>query len=141
MHKHSAHSFAQHLNKSVTSCLTEAQKHKLSFIAIPAISCCVFGRKADLCANHHHMLDPVLPHRQIWPDSVWSSSLPNLAILFDHMHHPLTPVHFSSSHSILALSTFVLAFLFLYYCSLQILKLSLSHFHLLSSKLALALLS
>ena len=56
---------------------------------------------------------------------------PRLAILFDHMH-PLSPVHFSSSHSLLAFSTFVSVFL--YYRSLQISKPSLSHFHLLASK-------
>ena len=50
-HEHSAHSFAQHLKKSVTSCLMEAQKHKLSSIAMPAISCGVFGGDADLCAK------------------------------------------------------------------------------------------
>ena len=65
--------------------------------------------------------------RRSWPDFVWSLSLPRLAILFDHM----SPVHFSSSHSLLAFSTFVSVF---YYSSLQISKPSLSHFYLLSTK-------
>ena len=69
--------------------------------------------------------------RRSWPDFVWSLSLPRLAILFDHMH-PLSPVHFSSSHSPLAFSTFVSVFL--YHRLLQILKPMLSHSHLLSSK-------
>ena len=73
------------------------------------------------------------PRRRSWPDFVWSLSLPRLAISFNHMHS-LSPVHFSSSHSRLAFSTFVLVFLFLYYLSLQISKPSLLHFHLLSSK-------
>ena len=73
------------------------------------------------------------PHRRSWPDFVWSLSLPRLAILLDHMH-PLSPVHFSSSHSLLAFSTFASVLLFLNYSSLQISKPSLSHFHVLSSK-------
>ena len=73
------------------------------------------------------------PRRGSWPDFVWSLSLLFLAISFDHMH-PLSPVHFSSSHSLPAFSTFISIFLFLYYHSLQISKPSLSHFHLLSSK-------
>ena len=54
------------------------------------------------------------PRRQSWPDFVWLLSLLFLAISFDHMH-PLSPVHFSSSHSLPAFSTFVSVFLFLYY--------------------------
>ena len=50
----------------------------------------------------------------------------------DEDMHPLSPVYFSSSHSLLAFSRFVLVFL--YYCSLQISKPSLSLFHLFSSK-------
>ena len=73
------------------------------------------------------------PRRRSWPDFVWSLSLLFLAISFDHMH-PLSPVHFSSSHSLPTFSTFVSVFLFLYNYSLQISKPSLSHFHLLSSK-------
>ena len=63
----------------------------------------------------------------------WSVSIPLLAISFDHIH-PLSLVHFSSFHSVLAFSTFVLVFLFLYYCTLQISKPLLLYFHLLSSK-------
>ena len=59
------------------------------------------------------------PRRRSWPDFVWSLSLPRLAIFFDHMH-PFSTVHFSSSHSLLAFSTFASVFLFFCYHSLQI---------------------
>jgi len=39
------------LKQSVTSCLMEAVKHNLSSIAIPAISCGVFGGRPDESAN------------------------------------------------------------------------------------------
>ena len=65
---------------------------------------------------HHHITCWIryCPRRRSWPDFIWSLSLPRLAISFDHMH-PLSPVHFSSSQSLLAFSTFASAFLFLYY--------------------------
>ena len=91
------------------------------------------NNSSDSSSSSYHMLDPVLPRRRSWPDFMWSLSLPRLAISFNHMH-PLFPVHFSSSHSLLAFSTFVSVFLFLYYHSLQISKASLSHFDLFSSK-------
>ena len=89
----------------------------------------------QLESYHHHITCWIwyFPRRRSWPDFVWSLSLLFLAISFDHMH-PLSPLHFSSSHSLPAFSTFVSVFLFLYYHSLQISKPSLSHFHLLSSK-------
>ena len=71
------------------------------------------------------------PHRRSWSDFLWSLSLPRLAILFDRVH-PRSPVHFFSSHSLLAFSTIVSVFF--YYRSFQISKPSLSHFRLLSSK-------
>ena len=60
---------------------------------------------------HHHITcwNRYCPRRRSWPDLVWSLSLPCLAILFDHMH-PLSPVHFSSSHSLPAFSTFSIVF-------------------------------
>ena len=41
----------QRLKQSVLSCLVEAEKHRLSSIAIPAISCGVFGGKPDESAK------------------------------------------------------------------------------------------
>ena len=45
------HSAAQLLKKSVASCLSEAERCRLSSIAIPAISCGVFGGKPDQSAK------------------------------------------------------------------------------------------
>ena len=75
--------------------------------------------------NNHHITCWIryFPRRRSWPDFVWSLSLLFLAISFDHMH-PLSPVHFSPSHSLPAFSTFVSVFL--YYHSLQISKPKLS---------------
>ena len=66
-----------------------------------------------IICHHHLVLDSVSSPRRSWPAFVWSLSLPRLAILF-HNTHPLSPVHFSSSHFLLAFSTFVSVFLFLY---------------------------
>ena len=42
---------ARKLKESVWSCLHEAEKHRLRSIAIPAISCGVFGGKPDQSAK------------------------------------------------------------------------------------------
>ena len=39
------------LKKSVSSCLKEADRHRLTSIALPAISCGVFGGKPDESAQ------------------------------------------------------------------------------------------
>ena len=77
-----------------------------------------------MAPNHITCWIQYFPRWRSWPNFVWSLSLPLLTISFDHMH-PLSPVHFSSSHSLPAFSMFVLVFLFLYYHSLQISKPSL----------------
>ena len=88
--------------------------------------------------HYHHMLDPVLSP---------STELAGFRMVivftaprhFVRSHISSSPVYFSSSHSLIAFSTFVLVFLFLYYRSLQILNRSLSHSHLLTQNMTLPL--